>query len=96
MQMDMQYDWRFTSPSDLLTVHMNNFNNSEKVFDATLSLEKKPLTATNCARALTIFPFMTLKVISGIYWEAFRLFIKRTPFYTHPEKIIPQSQGGAE
>lgn len=95
MEIKMQYDWRFTRPADLLTVHMNNFNDREKVFDATLSLEKKPLTAKNCARVLTIFPFMTLKVISGIYWEALRLFIKRTPFYTHPKKVVDSVNGGA-
>ena len=79
----------------MLTVHMNNFTKEEKVFDATLSLQKKPMTAIQCARALTLFPVMTLKVIAGIYWEALRLFVKRTPFYSHPEKTIHPSQGGA-
>ncbi len=95
MQMDMLYDWRFTSPTELLTVHMNNYSDNKKVFDATLSLEKKPMTARNCSRVLTLFPFMTLKVISGIYWEALRLFIKRTPFHAHPEKDINPVHGGA-
>ncbi|MGD8784196.1 MAG: DUF1365 domain-containing protein, partial [Thioalkalispiraceae bacterium] len=96
MDMDMRYDWRFTQPADLLTVHMNNFDNDKKVFDATLSMKKRPMTAANCARALTVFPLMTTKVIFGIYWEALRLFIKRIPFYNHPEKVINPSQGGAE
>ena len=96
MPMHMSYDWRFTSPSKSLTVHMNNFSKDEKVFDATLSLTRKPMSATQCARALTLFPFMTIKVITGIYWEALRLFVKRTPFYSHPEKTTHPSQGGAE
>ncbi len=96
MDMDMQYDWRFTEPTDLLTVHMNNFDANGKVFDATLSLQKKPMTARSCSRALTFFPFMTLKVISSIYWQALRLFIKRTPFYSHPEKVIDSVHGGAK
>lgn len=87
MPMEMQYDWRFTQPLDLLAVHMNNFKGKEKVFDATLSLNKKPMNAMTCAKALIIFPLMTAKVIAGIYWQALRLFIKQVPFHSHPEDI---------
>ena len=95
MPIDMQYDWRFTKPAKSLTVRMNNFEHEKKVFDATLSLKKKPFTAFNAARVLTVFPLITLKVIFGIYWQAFRLYLKKTPFYTHPDNIT-DSKGGAE
>jgi DUF1365 family protein len=29
---------------------------------------------------------MTLKVSTMIYWQALRLWLKKAPFYTHPEK----------
>jgi hypothetical protein len=29
---------------------------------------------------------MTGKVIIMIYWQALRLILKRTPFFTHPQK----------
>jgi DUF1365 family protein len=96
MPMELHYDWRFTTPTNLLTVHMNNFDGSDKIFDATLSLKKKPLNAVNCARALTLFPFMTMKVITGIYWQALRIFLKRIPFYSHPDTTLDSSQGGAK
>jgi len=34
---------------------------------------------------LARWPWMTMKVLLGIYWQALRLFIKRTPIFTHPE-----------
>jgi len=34
---------------------------------------------------LCAFPFMTFKVITLIHWQALRLFVKRVPFYSHPE-----------
>jgi len=34
-------------------------------------------------------PFMTGKVVVGIYWQALRLWAKRMPFYAHPAKRAP-------
>jgi len=31
------------------------------------------------------FPLMTARVVTAIYWQAFRLWLKKTPFHTHPE-----------
>jgi DUF1365 family protein len=30
---------------------------------------------------------MTLRVIAAIHWQAFRLWLKRTPFYGHPRTV---------
>jgi hypothetical protein len=32
------------------------------------------------------YPFMTLKVVAGIHWEALRLWLKRARYIPHPEK----------
>jgi len=91
MPMNLGYDWRFSSPAESLNVHMR-LNSDTKVFDATLELEHLPLTGANLARVLFAFPFMTLKVIAAIHWEALRLWLKRVPFHTHPKKL---THGGA-
>jgi len=96
LPMEMDYDWRFTTPVDSLNIHMVNNEDNGKVFDATLQLNKKPLSSFNCARAITFFPFLTLKVISGIYWQALRLYIKRIPIFTHPKIIEHQTDGGVK
>jgi uncharacterized protein len=38
------------------------------------------------SRVLMKYPLMTLKVTTMIYWQALRLLIKKTPFFTHPQK----------
>ena len=87
LPMDMRYDWRFSQPGDTLNVHMENWKDGLAQFDATLTLRREPLTARSLGRALLAFPFITLKVYALIYWQALVLLLKRTPFFTHPDKL---------
>ncbi len=84
LPMDMRYLWDFSPPGRRLYVHMRNLRGGAALFDATLALEAEPLGAAALARALLLFPLMTLKVIGAIHWQALRLWAKRTPFFAHP------------
>jgi DUF1365 family protein len=86
MDMHLHYDWRFRIPARQLNVHMINYQNGKRLFDASLSLAQKPLTRLNLTRILWLYPAMTVKVVSLIYWQALKLLLKGTPFYSHPGK----------
>jgi DUF1365 family protein len=86
MDMDHSYEWRFSDPTDRLTVHMENIHAGTKTFDATLDLEREEITAVSLAKALVRHPWMTARVATGIYWQATRLRLKGAPFHTHPSK----------
>ena len=57
-----------------LVLHMENSADGEKVFDATLSLSARPMTAASLNKLLFRYPFMTAKVGLAIYWQALRCF----------------------
>jgi len=90
--LDHAYDWRFTTPADRLAVHMVNRRAGARVFDATLCLARRPLTGGALARYLVRYPAQTLKVHAPIYWQALRLWLKRTPAFAHPKHACPQPQ----
>jgi len=86
IDMNIRYDWRFREPGDRLNVHMIDFENGTRIFDASLVLERKALDRRSLTHVLVQYPFLTVKVIGMIYWQALRLIIKKVPFFTHPNK----------
>jgi DUF1365 family protein len=85
--MNTQYDWRISDPTQKsLFIHLENWQQQEKVFDATMSLKPSSINAHEIRKTLIRFPLMTVKVANGIYWNALKLWIKGVPFYSHPNK----------
>ncbi len=86
MEMDVEYDWRFRQPDKRLTVHMENARGGRKIFDATLDLRRKEVTAGSLAQVLATYPLMTLQIILAIHWQALKLWLKGAPVHDHPAK----------
>ena len=84
MPMDMRYDWYIPTPANLIRVDMRCESAGEAIFSAHLELRRREMTAITMAMTLLHFPFMTLRVILAIHWQAFRLWCKRVPIYAHP------------
>lgn len=89
MPMECRYRWAFTRPGGALKVHIAESDCLGLFFDATLDLKEQPWSASILRTTLIRFPWMTLKVLVAIHWEAFWLWIKRTPVYTHPARTQP-------
>jgi hypothetical protein len=90
--MAQEYEWRFTEPGRSLVVHMENRQAGAVIGDATLTLERKPLTQRNAALTLVRHPAMAVSVLGGIYAEAARLWWKGTPYHPHPKHLASQTE----
>ena len=84
--MQIAYDWRFRVPSETLNVHMIDFENGQKLFDASLALQRRTISRQALTHILVKYPLMTVKVSVMIYFQALRLVLKKTPFFDHPHK----------
>jgi DUF1365 family protein len=83
LEMDYEYHFKLKINKDSIIVHLENYKDEELHFDATLSLSAVPLPAT---KVFFQFPLMSYKVSAGIYWQAFKLWLKGVPFHSHPKK----------
>jgi len=80
MGMDHTYDWRLTNPAAKLIVHIDSERDGAHSFDATLTLERRPITS----RLLLRHPAMTLRVVAQIYIHALRLRLKHAKYFPNP------------
>ena len=90
--MDTRYDWRFSAPGNEISVQMKSFREESLFFEAGMTLKRCPLTARNLSSMLLRFPFMTGMIISAIYLQALRLWLKGAPFYAHPAKRMESGE----
>jgi len=81
MGMDQRYTLRAAVPGPTLSVHVENREDGEKVFDATLKLERRPLDRRGLARHYGA----TVRVVALIYVHAFALKLKGVPWHRRPE-----------
>ncbi len=86
MGMQMTYDWLLTEPAEGLVVRIKNRLGDEHLFGAILNLRRREISGTALAGVLTRYPFMTLKIIATIHWQAIRLWMKGCPVHAHPSE----------
>lgn len=80
--MGSQYRIRMTTPGEQLRVHMESRRDGRVDFDATLALRRRELSPWPVLRR----PFMTARVMAGIYAQAVRLRLKGAPYHPHPAR----------
>lgn len=93
LEMEMEYDWRFSQPGSELVVHMQNRRAGALIFDATMQLRRRAITTSSLAGALLRHPLMTWKVAVAIYLQALKLWWKGCPPVAHPKYAQQKSNG---
>lgn len=84
--MGMIYDWRNNIPGEKLALHMDCLKENQVHMKATISLKKKEWVKHNQWDLAIRYPLMTFSIAWRIYIQALKLLLKRSPFYSHPNK----------
>ena len=82
-QLDLHFDFKLRIPNDHLEIHIDDRTGAAgpQVLLSTLAGKRVPLTTRHLLWLTVKFPFITLKVIFLIHWEALRLWLKKVPLY---------------
>jgi len=101
MPMNRSYQWKGMLPSEVLRYSLTSIEYPASVsaeastpeaqealrhFDSGVVFKRLPVSASSLNQTLLAQPLMTFKVIAAIYWQAFRLWIKKIRFLPHPKK----------
>ena len=80
-----RYAFRFTAPGDTVRVRIPETREGAPLRDATPAGERRALTDRALLAQVALMPFMTLKVVAGIHWEALKLWLRGARFHRKPE-----------
>jgi DUF1365 family protein len=80
MPMEQRYSVRAPAPGETLSVHIESRQDGRVAFDATLGLQRRPLTGRSLLRPLA----PTLRMLALIYGHAVVLKLRGVPVQPHP------------
>ncbi len=101
LAMRSTYDFHLGEPDDRLKVVIRQRDSEGEILVASQTGRHQHLSDASLLRAFIVFPLMTLKVVAGIHWHAFRLWCKgarlvaRSPAPTHAVTLVPPRQDHA-
>jgi uncharacterized protein len=87
MPMDLHYRWRVRLAPQTIEIAMTLLRDGEEIFFAGLYLRPRSLDRKAIRRVALRFPLQSARTLARIYWQAFRLWRRGTPFYTHPRQL---------
>lgn len=85
MPMDFLYQFSAQFNDKKMTMTLENWKNNTKHFEAGISLSHHPMTKKAVRQQFIKHPLSPYKAVAAIYWQALKLYVKRIPFYSHPE-----------
>lgn len=84
MDMDQHYVFRVSPPADLLSIKIETSDAEGPMLTARHTARKEELTDAALLRAFFAIPFLTLRVVGGIHWEALKIWLKGVRLRARP------------
>lgn len=81
--MEMTYASGFVFSPENISTQIENYKDNSLHFKASLVLKKEKTDAEAMARFAFSSWRLPIKIIFAIYWQAFKLFLKRAPYYKY-------------
>ena len=79
-----RYRFRLGAPREGVRVHIRELDGESPVLDASLAGERVALTDAALLAAVARMPWVTLKVVVAIHWEALKIWLRGARFFSKP------------
>lgn len=84
LDMALRYHFRLLPPGEAVRLRILETDAEGPILAATFTGTREDLTTAGLLRQCIAIPFMTLKVVAGIHWEALKLWLKGVGLRTRP------------
>ncbi|MBO6561244.1 MAG: DUF1365 domain-containing protein [Nisaea sp.] len=100
MEMKSTYRFRLKEPGEKLSILIRQETPAGETLIATHTGRRETLTDGSILKMAALYPLLTLKVVTGIHWEALKLWVKGAVFHERPAEpenavtVIGKSSAG--
>jgi len=100
LPMDCTYHFQVHTPGERLSLVIHETHEAKPILDAWFTGDRRPLSDGTLLRAALSVPFLTLKVLAAIHWEALKLWLKGVPLVRRQPALahgvsLPHAPGDA-
>lgn len=85
VDLDAEFDFDLEVPGEALRIRIDDYKGEDRFFVSTLTGTRTPLTEGALVRRFLTVPFLTLKVITLIHWQALKLVVRKLPYHRKAE-----------
>jgi len=79
-----KYRFRITDPGERMTAHIDVLRDGGRVFDTTLSAQRRELSSPALLKTVARHPHLGLWTLGLIHYQALRLWLRKAPFFSKP------------
>jgi len=84
--LNQEYHWEFKLSKQKIFFKIDTYQDQKLVFSAGYIGGMSLLSCNRTLLKLLRAPITTYKILSAIYFEAFRIWLKKIPFIAHPNR----------
>ena len=87
---DTAFDFTLRTPSDRLSIQIDDYVGAERTLTSTLAGPRRELTGARLAWFSLKYPAITLRIIALIHWHAALLWFRRLPWFAKAARAADQ------
>lgn len=89
--LDSEFEFRLNVPKENLQIGVDSYEDGKRILITSFIGKKIPFHSKYLLKLFVQFPFITVKIITLIHWQAFKLWIKKIPYIKKHQNLEKQT-----